>query len=591
MTGYDLETTVHELLANPVTRAILDQYLPGIADHEWVRTTPGLRLGLIMRFTGSLTATAKQELVGVLANVDLVPYEAEAPEDPWPNVRDGYEPDEVVRGSAAVTGPDEARPFRTVELAYEGPSHGNPYLDVTFSATVMHAGTAVTWPGFYDGHGVWRVRFLPETPGAYEVTTTSNARSLDGIRSVVEVAPPVDGDHGPVRVEGWGFRHADGTRAIPLGTTCYAWTHQGDALEEQTLATLATAPWTKLRMCVFPKSMPYNANEPERYPYEPATDESTAIGTTRAGDRYDKQRFNPDYFQHLERRIRQLADLGIDADLIVFHPYDRWGYATLGGQADAHYVRYLVARLAAFPNLWWSMANEFDLMTKTDDDWHRLGRLVRDLDPAHHPIGIHNCGTFFDHTADWITHASVQKVDPYRTAEETTAWRERWGKPVVIDEMSYEGDLPYGWGNITAQEMVRRHWEAACRGGFGGHGETYLDAEDVLWWAKGGVLKGESAARIGFLREVLEDAPGDIEPANGGDVVLGVSGDAYALYYFTFMQPRQGILRLPPGTWRLDVLDTWAMTVSPVAGTFSGEALVDLPGRPYIAVRARRSDT
>jgi hypothetical protein len=105
------------------------------------------------------------------------------------------------------------------------------------------------------------------------------------------------------------------------------------------------------------------------------------------------------------------------------------------------------------------------------------------------------------------------------------------------------------------------------------------------------VLKGESAARIGFLRQVLEDAPGDIEPANGGDVVLGVSGDAYALYYFTFMQPRQGILRLPPGTWRLDVLDTWAMTVSPVAGTFSGEALVDLPGRPYIAVRARRSDT
>jgi hypothetical protein len=25
-------------------------------------------------------------------------------------------------------------------------------------------------------------------------------------------------------------------------------------------------------------------------------------------------------------------------------------------------VRYVVARLAAFPNVWWSMANEYDLM-------------------------------------------------------------------------------------------------------------------------------------------------------------------------------------------------------------------------------------
>ena len=64
------------------------------------------------------------------------------------------------------------------------------------------------------------------------------------------------------------FGYEDGTPYVPIGTTCYAWTHQGDALEEQTLATLRTAPFNKMRMCVFPKSYAYNANEPVYYPFE-----------------------------------------------------------------------------------------------------------------------------------------------------------------------------------------------------------------------------------------------------------------------------------------------------------------------------------
>lgn len=46
---------------------------------------------------------------------------------------------------------------------------------------------------------------------------------------------------------------------------------------------------------------------------------------------------------------RYLGRLGVEADVILFHPYDRWGYAAMGADADDRYVRYLVARLAAFP--------------------------------------------------------------------------------------------------------------------------------------------------------------------------------------------------------------------------------------------------
>ena len=31
-------------------------------------------------------------------------------------------------------------------------------------------------------------------------------------------------------------------------------------------------------------------------------------------------------------------------------------------------------------------------------------------------------------------------------------WRERYRKPVVLDETRYEGDIAEGWGNLTARE-------------------------------------------------------------------------------------------------------------------------------------------
>ena len=43
------------------------------------------------------------------------------------------------------------------------------------------------------------------------------------------------------------------------------------------------------------------------------------------------------------------------------------------------------------------------------------------------------------------------------------------------------------------------------RGGYAGHGETYIHPEDLLWWAKGGVLRGEAWQRIGFLRDLIEE--------------------------------------------------------------------------------------
>jgi hypothetical protein len=62
-------------------------------------------------------------------------------------------------------------------------------------------------------------------------------------------------------------------------------------------------------------------------------------------DFWDFTRFVPAYFQRLERRIFDLRDLGIEADLILFHPYDfgAWGFDRMPAEVNDRVLAYLVA--------------------------------------------------------------------------------------------------------------------------------------------------------------------------------------------------------------------------------------------------------
>jgi hypothetical protein len=471
---------------------------------------------------------------------------------------------------------DRVERWGHIEISLAGPTDGNPFLDVALNAQFRHQHRVVPVHGFYDGDGVYRVRFMPDTLGTWTYETQSNCAALSGASGAFTCVAPAPGNHGPVSVQhGYHFAYADGTPHVSVGTTCYAWAHQGDTLEEQTLATLRTAPFNKMRMCVFPKDYTYNQNEPQYYPYM-----RTATG-------WDFTRFNPAFFRHFERRVADLCALGIEADLILFHPYDRWGYADMGTEADDLYLRYIVTRLAAYRNIWWSLANEWDLMkSKTEADWDRFFRIVQESDPHQHLRSVHNCLRFYDHAKPWVTHQSIQRSDP----EQTRAWREMYQKPVVVDECCYEGNIPQRWGDISAQELVRRFWEGTVRGGYVGHGETYLHSHDILWWSKGGVLHGDSPARIAFLRRILEEGPaGGLDPLDG---VIGhgfpCAGQARAYYllYFGVHQPARVMLNLPTDVrYRVDILDTWEMTSTSAAYTVTGQCTLDLPGKPYIAVR------
>ena len=485
--------------------------------------------------------------------------------------------------SNVVSANTEVERWKIFELTLDGPQTGNPFTDVQLTAEFQQADRTVSLTGFYDGDGKYKLRFMPQSEGEWTYLTKSNVADLDGKTGELVCTPPSPENHGPVSVKDtFHFAYADGTPHYSFGTTCYAWVHQGDALAEQTLESLSGGYFNKIRMCLFPKDYRYNKNEPEFYPFEgePLTD-------------WDYARFNPAYFRNIEKRIGQLDDLGIEADLIIFHPYDRWGFENMDAETNDRYIQYVIARFAAYKNVWWSMANEYNLIkSKTLPDWQHYLELFAENDPYNHLRGVHNSGTVFTESP-WITHISVQNRDTAQAFD----YRTQLNKPVIYDECKYEGNIERPWGSLTARELTHRFWVGMINGGYVGHGETLLTDDltvsAILWWSKGGTLQGESPERIKFLRQIIEAAPAYLEPVGTGSrsswhINRLAHNEDYFLEYIPYeIQPVLHYLRLPEGkNYEVDVIDTWNMTIEKLPGLYSGrDNKIPLPGNPGMAIR------
>jgi hypothetical protein len=496
------------------------------------------------------------------------------------------------------------------EISLKGPAAGNPFIDVNLSATFTKGADKVTVTGFYDGNGIYKIRFMPNKIGVWHYVTACNIAVLKNKQGSFECIPATGNNHGIVRVwNTYNFKYDDGKIFYPFGTTAYVWNLQGPQLEQQTLNSLKNAPFNKIRMCVFPKYYTYVTNEPPNYPY-------VKTGSVRdSGNRvkfvWDFKKFNPAYFKHLENCIDSLNALGIQADVIIFHPYDKghWGFDNMGKVNDLFYIKYLVARLSSFRNVWWSMANEFDyIKTKPREVWNDYSAAVVNNDPYRHLCSIHNGSVYFDNWKSYFTHVSIQNGAPIEDFGRAVLLRDVYFKPVIYDEVCYEGNLTQRWGQLTGQQMTAAFWQGVIAGTYVTHGETIKTKGDTIFWAKGGRFKGESPARIAFLKNIMEQGPGPLHLADPWkDNQTAQTDSTYYLIYFGKQTQKEWAFNLPKkngppaGTkFKVDVLDTWNMTVTPVDGFFEtttadGYRIYDkqhqavkLPDNPYLALRIRK---
>ncbi len=476
------------------------------------------------------------------------------------------------------------------ELVLQGPVEGSPFFDIQLSAEFTLGEEKVKVPGFYDGDGIYRIRFSPAKEGKWTYRTTSNDASLNEQSGSFDCISPSHDNHGPLSVVNTFYlQYADGTPFYAVGTTAYQWTSVKQSIQEKTVETLTNAPFNKIRMCVFPKSYKYgNDTEPWQYAFK------------RENGKNDYSQPNFDFFQNFDKRIQQLSDLGIEADVILFHPYDtEWDYFLMGDEMNERYVRYMIARISAYRNVWWSLANEWDVPKIKDTiDWEGIGTLLKKEDPHQRLIGIHNWYNtedhFYDHSRPWLTHSSIQAAQFYNIPR----WRDKYQKPVLFDEMRYEGNVPSGWGNLSAEEMASYFWMAGLSGSYPTHGETLQndadDSTEVRWWAKGGTLVGGSMEPIRFFRQIMEEAPiHEMSPRQvifGDSTELGKNIHILAKeqeYYLAYVADSAQTISLQlagSSDYQLEIINTWNQqlieqrTVSP--GNFTYKTII-----PYTAVR------
>ncbi|MGA9651042.1 DUF5605 domain-containing protein [Pedobacter sp.] len=465
------------------------------------------------------------------------------------------------------------------ELTLNGPSTGNPFVGTTFTAHFTNGDKVYEQEGFYDGNGKYIIRFMPDIEGTWHYVVNSNKSDLNDKKGSFVCTAATKDNHGPVRVaEQYHFKYEDGKPFYPFGTTIYEWPFQDATTKKQTIETLKSSPFNKARFLVVP---PYK----EKYIEGPLKiTEFPFTGTNKSN--FDFSKMNPEYFKKLDSCVFQLRSLGIEADIILFRPYDKgkWGFDMMGQEVNRRFTAYIIARYAAFRNIWWSLANENSFIKNmNDEDWDDLFKLVQEKDPYRHLRSIHNADVIYDYSKLWVTHVSYQYYNVVKSPTGTAMARDIYKKPVVNDEINYEGDIESRWGQLTGEEMTFRFWNAVIGGGYATHGESYKVSP---WISYGGKLIGSSPSRIGFLRQIVESNPvGYLEPIDHffENNMAGKEGKYYLIYFgkdkpnkWDFVLPKKGLAK--GSKYKVEIIDTWNMTIKPSDKTFE---VIPMPGNNY----------
>ena len=82
---------------------------------------------------------------------------------------------------AAAAKYDSVPQWEVFEALFAGPSAGNPFVDVSFSAVFTQGNRNVAANGFYDGNGTYKLRFMPDAMGEWSYKTESSAPELSSM--------------------------------------------------------------------------------------------------------------------------------------------------------------------------------------------------------------------------------------------------------------------------------------------------------------------------------------------------------------------------------------------------------------------------
>ena len=351
--------------------------------------------------------------------------------------------------------------------------YDNPYIQTGVTATFTGpGGITQEISGFWYEGNTFKIRFTPTAEGRWTYVTRSSDKGLSNQRGTLTCTAPQAGQHGFVRRDAshpHHFVYDDGSRYLMLGTTYYAIVSTalaGDAWQKS-VDSCAHYGITKIRFRVNVKLCKNSTNP-------------GPCSSVWGSDGGDHDRLNPVHLRAVDKVVAYLNERGIVADFMPFDSQEKF-YGT--DEQDLRYLRHLLARYAAYPNVIWCLTNEFQRVpNKPKDFWTTAGKLIQQNDPyiasgpnfrplSIHPFGGQSNGAQFQfHGEGWPVHVILQsgRFVPADTLNVITLRNRGHQMPIVNDEFGYFEDDIREWGKGGYNQTVHRNalWSIYLAGGY-----------------------------------------------------------------------------------------------------------------------------
>ena len=465
--------------------------------------------------------------------------------------------------------------YHAHDFAFRATVEGNPFdVELTGEFTGP-GGLLLRVPGFYDGDGVWKIRFSPTREGTWNLRTVSALSTLGGREETITCTANRDPEvHGGLRVDPvhpHHFVYEDGTRYFLMGYEA-DWLWAADMLDPQRrtmhrlIDQMAARGFNHLIVNIYAHDTTWSPGHVSQWDYGPPA----LYAWEGSNEKPDHSRLNPHFFQLYDGMMEALQEKGIVAHLMlkVYNKLVNW--PAPGSADERRWFRYVAARYQAFPNVVWDFSKES--RNEKDIQLHaRLIDAIRAADAYHRLATTHDDNTYY-----WDPQLS-RNVD-FQTDQQHTDWaakitleRHRRNYPIVNAEFGYERgveDLPTYRVKQDWQELLRRAYQVYLAGGYG----VYYYS-NTAWDLVKPDPEPPGLRRFALLKQVLSELPyWRMEPNDSlavGGPCLALPGESYA-FYTEQSAITVNLTALDRAPGQAEWIDTWTGARRP--------ALVEKPG-------------
>jgi hypothetical protein len=491
--------------------------------------------------------------------------------------------------------------YSVVELPFEGPPKGPrdaPAREVDFTVLFRHASGAPEHRvhGFWDGGRAFKVRFCPTREGRWSLAEVrSNVPELDRRREGDYVTALASKHPGfwrpdPESPGGRWYRRSDGSHPYIIGNTHYSFLSgfkKGGVPAGNDIAADVAANarhFKKLRFTPFGDRYPH----PEEKPFLDDDGRPTDSGDF-------SHRPNPKWFgERVDLAVRTAWAHDLVADLILCGPDAETSRSTLAARGNGGdpgpWLRYVAARYGSYPNVWFCLANEYDIQKPkyAPEEIARMGRALRGALPYPTPLSVHPASrplwaAALDDGGAWADHHIIQKklraIAPAADViGETRRGSRVPGRPTCNDELSYQGE----GDKHTEEDTIASHLGTFLGGGYGTTGHKPANKEGHYFSGRFDPAEHTAADNLLWLRQAIDAGISFWKMAPDASAFPGLDPAFRAMAWpgreMVLGTDKAGAVtaELPPGSWsvtRHDVVRKESQVLSSDAsGRFAFEA-------------------